>query len=76
MWLRESYFQPVGQRTLSNQALYHGCDPLFVIYTDMRSGTRSMINYVRNRAEMIAMSETAKLIMSEIDAKVLIQGVC
>ena len=53
IWVEESYFQPVGQRTLSNQALYQDKN-VIVIYTSIRSGTIKMINYVKNRALAIA----------------------
>ena len=53
IWVEESYFQPVGQRTLSNQALYQDKN-VIVIYTSIRSGTIKMINYVKNRALAVA----------------------
>ena len=53
IWVEESYFQPVGQRTISNQALYQNKD-LIVIYSSFRSGTIKMINYVKNRAVAVA----------------------
>ena len=52
-WVEESYFQPVGQRTLSNQALYQNKN-VIVIYSSIRSGTIKMINYVKNRAVAVA----------------------
>ena len=52
-WVEESYFQPVGRRTLSNQALYLDKN-VIVIYTSIRSGTIKMINYVKNRAVAVA----------------------
>ena len=53
IWVEESYFQPVGQRTLSNQALYQNKN-VIVIYSSIRSGTIKMINYVKNRAVAVA----------------------
>ena len=53
IWVEESYFRPVGQRTQSNQALYQDKN-VIVIYSSIRSATIKMINYVKNRAVAVA----------------------
>ena len=60
IWVEESYFQPVGQRTPSNQALYQDKN-LIVIYSSIRSATIKMINYVKNRAVAVAFNNSTDI---------------